>query len=140
MIEKQSQRPIITDFGVAKVLRDGDEDDSIARGTPLYMAPEQIIGETTDGRTDIYAVGAMLFQMLVPRLPLPRFDSYDALLKHKLLNRNGFFLKNPSDLNPFLNKEIDGIVKRAMAYESENRYNNCSQFKERLEWYQQKYL
>jgi len=140
MIEKHTQRPIITDFGVAKVLHESDGDRSIARGTPLYMAPEQIIGEPTDGRTDIYAVGAMLFQMLVPRLPLPKFNSREALLKHKLLNKNNFFLKTPSDLNPFLNKEMDRIVQHAMAYEPENRHSNCSEFKKMLEMYQQSYL
>jgi serine/threonine-protein kinase len=140
MIETHSQRPIITDFGVAKVLRDADEHHSIARGTPLYMAPEQIIGEATDGRTDIYAVGTMLFQMLVPALPLPRFESHDALLRYKLLNKNGFFLKKPSDLNPFLPSEIDSIVHRAMAHDSAKRFNDCREFKESLEWCQQKYL
>jgi serine/threonine protein kinase len=140
MIEKHTQRPIITDFGVAKVLKDTDEGTSIARGTPLYMAPEQIIGEVTDGRTDIYAVGTMLFQMLVPTLPLPKFASYDDLLKHKLLNEGGFFLKKPSDLNPLLRKEMDRIIEQAIAYSPEKRYSNCSEFKKALEQYQVRYL
>jgi len=140
MIEKHTQRPIITDFGVAKMLRNADEDDAIARGTPLYMAPEQIIGEETDGRTDIYAAGTMLFQMLVPILPLPKFDSYDALLKYKLLNKNGFFLKKPSELNPFLSKDMDRIVKIATAYTPGKRYKNGCEFKEMLEQYQRRHL
>jgi serine/threonine protein kinase len=140
LIEEHTQRPIITDFGVAKVLRNADEDKSLIRGTPLYMAPEQIIGETINGRTDIFATGTMLVQMLVPRLPLPKFKSYNALLKHKLLNKNGFFLKKPSELNPYLNQEMDRIVQKAMAYEPEKRFTNCKEFKSELEWYQQKYL
>jgi serine/threonine protein kinase len=55
------------------------------------MAPEQIIGETKGSCTDIYSIGTMLFQMIVPALPLPKFDSSDAILKFKLLNKNGFF-------------------------------------------------
>ena len=140
LIEQHSHRPIITDFGVAKVLQEENEDHSMVRGTPLYMAPEQIIGETKGSPTDIYAVGTMLFQMMVPTLPLPKFESSDAILKYKLLNKNGFFLKNPSELNPFLNKEMDKIVKRAIAYKAENRYDNCKEFKSKLEWYRQKYL
>jgi serine/threonine-protein kinase len=140
MIETHCQRPIITDFGVAKVLRAADEDHSITRGTPLYMAPEQIIGEATDGRADIYAVGTMLFQLLVPALPLPRFESHDALLRHKLMNKKGFFQKKPSDLNPLLRGEIDAIVQQAMAYDPAKRFNDCREFKKRLEWYQQQYL
>ena len=140
LIEKHNQRPIIMDFGVAKVLREENEDHSLIRGTPLYMAPEQIIGETKGGRTDIYAVGSLLFQMLVPELPLPKFDSADAMLKYKLLNKNGFFKKKPSELNPFLSKEMDKIVEKAITYEAENRYNDCQEFKSKLEWYSQTYL
>jgi len=140
LIEKHNQRPIIMDFGVAKVLREENEDHSLIRGTPLYMAPEQIIGETKGGRTDIYAVGSVLFQMLVPELPLPRFDSADAMLKYKLLNKNGFFKKKPSELNPFLSKELDKIVGKAITYEAEKRYNDCQEFKSKLEWYFQTYL
>jgi serine/threonine-protein kinase len=140
LIEKHSHRPIITDFGVAKVLREDKEDHSIMLGTPLYMAPEQIVGETRGARSDIYATGTMLFQMLVPELPLPKFDSSDALLKYKLLNKRGFFKEKPSELNPFLRKEMDKIVGRAIKYEADNRYNNCQEFKSELEGYHQTYL
>jgi serine/threonine-protein kinase len=140
LIEKHSHRPIITDFGVAKVLREEKEDHSMMLGTPLYMAPEQIIGETRGARSDIYAIGIMLFQMLVPKLPLPEFDSSDALLKYKLLNKRGFFKEKPSELNPFLRKEMDKIVGRAIKYEADNRYNNCQEFKSELEGYHQTYL
>ena len=140
LIEKHNQRPIIMDFGVAKVLREENEDHSMIRGTPSYMAPEQIIGETMGGRTDIYAIGSVLFQMLVPELPLPKFDSADAMLKYKLLNKNGFFKKKPSELNPFLSEEMDKIVGRAITYKPENRYTDCQEFKSKLEWYRQTYL
>jgi serine/threonine-protein kinase len=140
MIEKHTQRPIITDFGVAKVIEDATEDHSIVRGSPLYMPPEQILGETTDARSDIYAAGVMLFAMLVVKLPLPKFDSYDDLLKQKLINKSGIFLKSPSQLNPHLNKMMDAIVLKAMAYEPEKRFVNCREFKNVIEDYQKKYL
>jgi len=139
MIEKHTQRPIITDFGVASFLRNPKEENSIARGSPLYMPPEQILNESTDCRSDIYAVGTMLFEMLVPVLPIPKFDSYEVLLKQKLLNRNGIFLKKPSELNPFINMVMDKIVLKAIAYEPEKRYTNCREFKNLLEGYQRKY-
>ncbi len=140
MIEKHTQRPIITDFGVAKVIEDATEDHSIVRGSPLYMPPEQILGETTDARSDIYAAGVMLFAMLVVKLPLPKFDSYDDLLKQKLINKSEIFLKSPSQLNPHLNKMMDAIVLKAMAYEPEKRFVNCREFKNVIEDYQKKYL
>jgi serine/threonine-protein kinase len=140
MIEKHTQRPIVTDFGVAKVLRDAKEDNSVTRGSPLYMSPEQIINESIDNRSDIYAAGIMLFETLVPELPLPKFESYDELLKHKLLNENGFFLKKPSDLNPFIDKRMDHIIQSATAYESEKRFTSCREFKNALQNYQKLYL
>jgi serine/threonine protein kinase len=139
MIEKHTKRPIITDFGVAKVLSGAKEDHSITRGSPLYMPPEQIINESTDNRSDIYAAGIMLFEMLVPNLPLPKFESYEDLLKQKLLNKRGIMLKNPSELNPFLNKVMDEIVLKAIAYNPEDRFVNCYEFKNALEEYQKKY-
>ena len=140
MIEEHTQRPIITDFGVAKVLKEAKEDHSIARGSPLYMPPEQIIDDSTDERSDLYAAGIMLFEMFVPKLPLPELESYEDLLKHKLLNKRGIFLKKPSELNPFLNTMMDEIVLKAMAYEPEKRFGNCCEFKNTLEEYQKKYL
>ena len=140
MVEEHTQRPIITDFGVAKVLRDAKEDHSIARGSPLYMPPEQIIDESTDERSDLYAAGIMLFEMLVPKLPLPKFGSYEDLLKQKLLNKRGIFLKKPSEINPFLNMMMDQIVLKAIAYEPEKRFVNCCELKNTLEEYQKKYL
>ena len=100
------------------------------------MPPEQILGETTDARSDIYAAGIMLFAMLAPKLPLPKFDSYDDLLKQKLLNKRGIFLKNPSQINPHLNKVMDDIVLKAIAYEPEKRFVNCREFKNVIELYQ----
>lgn len=140
MIEKHTKRPIITDFGVARVLGASSEDHSIARGSPLYMPPEQVLNESMDERSDIYAAGILLFEMLAPQLPLPKFESYEALLELKLLSKNGIFLKSPSELNPFLSKIMDEIILTAIAYEPANRFANCSEFKKALEEYQRKYL
>ncbi|UCF95182.1 MAG: serine/threonine protein kinase [Desulfobacterales bacterium] len=140
LIEKHTRRPIITDFGVAKVLRNENKNNSLVQGTPLYMAPEQIIGPQTDGRTDIYAVGTMLFEMLAPVLPLPRFDSLESLLKRKVLNKKGIFLKRPSEVNPSLHRDMDQIVHKALNYEPDQRYANCREFSQSLQDYQSKHL
>jgi serine/threonine-protein kinase len=139
MMEKHTQRPIITDFGLAKVLQDASEDPSTTRGSPLYMPPEQIINEANDERSDIYAAGVMLFEMLVSVLPLPNFESHEDLLKHKLLNKNGFFLQKPSEINPNLDNTIDRIVHKAVVYEPEKRFRNCAEFLVALENVQKNY-
>lgn len=140
LVENHSKRPLVSDFGIARVLRGEDYGDQTAGGSPLYMAPEQIIGLNVDGRTDIYAAGIMLFQMLVPVLPLPDFDSYESLLEQKLLNKAGIFQQEPSELNPTLDKDMDKIVRKATAYEPEKRYATCQQFLKDIQWYHRRLL
>jgi serine/threonine-protein kinase len=140
LVENHSKRPLVSDFGIARVLRGEDYDDQTTGGSPLYMAPEQIIGLSVDARTDIYAAGIMLFQMLVPALPLPDFDSYESLLEQKLLNKAGIFQQEPSELNSALDKDMDKIVRRATAYEPEKRYATCQQFLKDIKWYQRRLL
>ncbi|MGD9259748.1 MAG: serine/threonine-protein kinase, partial [Desulfobacterales bacterium] len=140
LIENHTKRPLISDFGIAKVLRGEDHWGQFVRGSPLYMAPEQILGPTIDGRTDVYAVGTMLFQMLVPDLPIKKYNSHESLLEHKLLDRNGIFLKNPSELNSLLHPEMDRIVYKALAYDPDQRYPTCRDFMKELQWYERKLL
>jgi serine/threonine-protein kinase len=104
------------------------------------MAPEQIINTTVDSKTDIYATGIMLFQMLVPVLPIPRFDSHGSLLEFKLLNEGGIFLQQPSEINPVLGKDMDRIIRKATAYQPENRYLTCHEFIKDLQWYERRAL
>ena len=140
LIEKHTQRAILTDFGVAKVLRGDDSDKPIIQGTPLYMAPEQILGLELDGRADIYAVGTMFFELLVTDLPIPKFKSKVSLVKEKVLNKNGIFRKKPSELNPKLNVDMDRIVQKALAHNPDQRYGSCREFIKDLEQYRNNYL
>lgn len=140
MIEKHNQRPIITDFGVARLLRGEESGKPMIQGTPLYMAPEQILGQKLDGRADIYAMGTMLFEMIVTQLPIPKFKSKVDMLKAKVLNENGMFLKKPSELRTELNKDMDLIVQKALAKDLNQRYATCRDFIKDLEQYQDNYL
>jgi serine/threonine-protein kinase len=140
LIEKHTGRPLITDFGIARVMRGQIQEGHLTAGSPLYMAPEQIINTTVDSKTDIYATGIMLFQMLVPVLPIPRFDSHGSLLEFKLLNEGGIFLQQPSEINPVLGKDMDRIIRKATAYQPENRYLTCHEFIKDLQWYERRAL
>src|SRR5690606_22705290 len=62
-------RVVLTDFGIARALTDDAGRTQGLVGTPLYMSPEQVSGMPVDTRTDIYAVGLMLFEMLTGALP-----------------------------------------------------------------------
>jgi serine/threonine-protein kinase len=138
LIEKHTQRPLVTDFGVARVLRGEDEQHPMIQGTPIYMPPEQVLGAGIDGRSDIYAVGTMLFKLLAPDLPLPEFDSKVALLKQKLRRKEGLFVKRPSEVNPTLDAEMDRIILKATAYRPEDRYPTCQAFLDDLTAYQRR--
>ncbi|MFZ7125841.1 MAG: serine/threonine-protein kinase [Desulfobacterales bacterium] len=140
LMEKHTGRPLITDFGLAKVLRGEDDDQPMIQGTPVYMPPEQVLGREVDGRSDIYAVGTMLFKMLSPDLPFPDFDSKISLLKLKAIRKDGFFTQPPSKLNLEVNEAMDSIVLKATAYRREDRYANCREFMRALEAYQKQYL
>ena len=139
LIEGHDGRPLIADFGLAQATQKSDKAASGIGGTPLYMAPEQILKSDVDGRADIYSVATMLFEMLTPIPLFPNIDSSIELLKAKSEQKDNLFVKMPSELNPKLNKEIDRILFKALASDPENRYRTCHEFREKLEQYSEQY-
>ncbi len=140
LIEKYSKRPLISDFGTAKMINGDEIGAEMILGTPLYMPPEQVSTSEVDGRADIYAVGTLLLQTVVHQLPLPEYDSLISLLKQKQKNKQGIFQKTPSQLNTALNRDLDRIVAKALAYSPEDRFVDCAAFAKTLKWYRRRYL
>src|SRR4051794_35716011 len=107
----------LTDFGLSK--RTGTDDTRTAQlvGTVNYVAPEQIRGHEVDSRSDIYALGAVLFQMLTGRVPFPA-DSEEAKMWAHLSEPP----PRASELRPDLPRELDGTIIRAMAKDPEHRF------------------
>ncbi len=140
LIEAHTKRPIVSDFGLATTTRGSEQDSSVITGTPTYMAPEQILNDPSDGRTDIYATGVMLFEMLVSRLPLPKYSTAMELLKMRLKLKERLFQKKPSEMNPMLTREMDDIVFKAIAHDPENRYATCREFLEAIEVYRDHHI
>jgi serine/threonine-protein kinase len=135
LIETHTKRPLIADFGIATTTRAQQQDLSKIAGTPTYMASEQILNKPVDGRVDIYAVGTVLFEMLVTNLPMPRCRSMGELFQQRLHLKERFFKKKPSELNPMLHRDMDEIVFRALAHDPDKRYATCGEFREALEAY-----
>lgn len=110
--------PYLSDFGVAKfteslVSSTGRE----VIGTPAYISPEQALGEDVDHRADIYALGAMLYEMLTGERPFGKDTVIGLALQH--VNDP---VPNVLNLRPDLPGEVDVIIKTAMAKNREKRY------------------
>lgn len=131
--------PVITDFGISKMVGQSADVNPMLRGSPLYMAPEQITLAETDARTDVYAAGVLLFRLLVEKLPLAPCSSCEDLLRRKF-NGQAIFIRSPSQVNPRLNPEMDRIVAMATASDPRQRYSSCSHFLDALCGYGRKYL
>ncbi len=106
----------ITDFGIAHLESSDMTRIGSVMGTPAYMAPEQVLGEAVDARTDIYAAGVVLYQMLLGRRP---FEGGTASIMHKIVNAQ------PNLQGALLDGTLPGIVAvlgKALAKNPDDRY------------------
>src|SRR4029079_19522168 len=111
--------PKILDFGVAKVADTGSAITArgVAVGTPLYMSPEQASGEQVDGRSDVYAVGLVLFECLVGRGPFD--DARDA--NEMLLAQLSRVPPRLLGRVPGLTAELDALLAALLAKDADAR-------------------
>ena len=112
----------IADFGIARIESSAATVDGTVMGTPSYMAPEQFKGEAVDARTDIYAAGVLLFQLLTGARP---FEGSFVQLMHKALHAEAPL---PSSLRPDLPLAYDAVVRKAMAKQPAGRYASAAEF------------
>lgn len=122
-----SGEPMLTDFGIAKVLdMEGGHTltgTGIGIGTPEYMAPEQGLGREVDGRTDIYALGVVFYELITGHKPYTA-DTPMAVV----LMQSTEPIPRPSSFVEGLPVQIDDILSRAMAKKPENRYQEMNEF------------
>ena len=109
----------LVDFGIAKLTAPDDAHTSVTTrailGTPTNMAPEQILGEPVDARTDVYALGILLFQLLVGRLPFEGSDAIEIEQMHLSARR-----PHASALAPVA-PAIDDVIITALAVDRDRR-------------------
>ncbi|MGH4008792.1 MAG: serine/threonine-protein kinase [Pseudonocardiaceae bacterium] len=112
----------LSDFGITKIVSSGRSLTSTGQivGTIDYIAPEQIQGKPVDGRTDLYALGCVLYQCLTGMVPFPREEAAALMWAHVHDEPPPVTTRRP-DLPP----QIDRIVARAMAKQPEDRYATC---------------
>ena len=107
----------ITDFGIARITASSHTQTGVVKGTPYYMSPEQFSGAKVDGRSDIFSLGTMLFQLLTGTLPF--FSESPAVLMNQIMN---FPHPNPQAINPRVMPAIIPIVDKALEKNPDRRY------------------
>jgi hypothetical protein len=119
----ENEHVYLADFGLTRRLEEqgsqAGEGQSI--GTPAYIAPEQIEGNSVDGRADVYSLGCVLFECLTGHAPFPR-DSPLAVAWAHLEEEP----PSASEISPELPEAIDAVLDKAMAKEPEERYPTCT--------------
>jgi eukaryotic-like serine/threonine-protein kinase len=109
----------VTDFGIARITDSSKTKTGLVLGTPSFMSPEQIAGRRVDGRSDLYSLGVMLYQMLSGVLPF-RGDSM-AELMYKIANEEAADVRT---LRPELTAKVAHIVALALSKKPEVRYQD----------------
>ena len=122
-------RPLLLDFGIARDLtRDAATVTDSFQGSPAYAAPEQILGETIDARTDVYGLGVTLYQALTGAVPF-QGPGVEAIF-HKVLTE---LPVPPRRLAPGISADVETVVLKAMEKRPGARYASASAFAEDLE-------
>src|SRR5689334_4866114 len=121
----------ITDFGTAKILQFGTmQQTSHVMGTPSYMSPEQVKGRAVDGRSDIFSLGVMLYEMVTGEKPFPGQNITTVI--YKIVNEEPV---PPRQIDPSIHPGISAVVMKALAKEPEQRYQTCREMLEDLRNY-----
>lgn len=128
----ESGQPMLSDFGILKLI-ELDETQGITGtgksvGTPAYMSPEQIRGKEIDGRTDIYSLGVVFFELVTGRKPYNATTPIEVSLQHlhdPIPKARQFIRDLPAD--------VEQIVMRSMAKNPEDRYASMNAFAQGLE-------
>ncbi|HXG34190.1 MAG TPA: serine/threonine-protein kinase [Bryobacteraceae bacterium] len=119
----------ITDFGIARdaASRDLTHAGTVV-GTPSYMSPEQVEGRSADGRSDQFSLAVIAYEMLTGEKPFAR-EPLPALL-YQIAHEEP---APPQHINPTLGRQVEAVLRKALAKRPEDRYETCTAFVRALE-------
>lgn len=115
----------IVDFGLAAAASQGASRltrSGLVIGTPIYMAPEQIEGGEIDGRTDIYSLGVLMYEMFTGTVPFEGENAMATLFKH--LHGEA---QRPREREPEMDEALEAIILKAMARDPANRFQDTAE-------------
>jgi serine/threonine-protein kinase len=110
----------ITDLGIARISTTSKTQTGIVKGTPFYMSPEQFSGDKVDGKSDIFSLGVMMFQLLTGELP------FSASSPAELMNYiDNVQHPNPRKFNPKIIRPLVTVMDKAMEKDKKLRYQSA---------------
>lgn len=120
----------LTDFGIARVIDSGEGTRTRGHmiGTLRYMSPEQVQGHSVDARTDLYAAGVVLYQLLTGVRPFE--EESDYAVSQQIVNLDP---EPPSVHNPRVPPALDAVVLKALAKLPQDRYDHAHAFRDALD-------
>ncbi len=127
MYDPESDTPKVTDFGIARITDSSRTKTGMVLGTPSFMSPEQLAGKKISGSSDLFSLGATLYQLASGKLPFEG-DSM-AQLMYRIAN------EAPTDIRsikPNLPECLVLVINKMLAKQIESRYDNGAQIAEQL--------
>ena len=117
----------VTDFGIARITSSSKTKTGVIMGTPSYMSPEQVSGKKVDGRSDIFSLGVVLFEMLCGEKPFTGDDM--TSLMYMIAKERQPSIKS---LNPKVPGVVEKVIDKALEKEVNKRYQKAGQVAEHL--------
>jgi serine/threonine-protein kinase len=129
LLERGTNRALVTDFGIAGAVSAGDAGDlNYIRGTAHFLSPEQATGQPTDGRSDIYSLGVVGYYVLTGRLPFDGATTVQVMAAH-IAGR----LKPMHGFAPHVPRKLAGAVERCIEKDRERRWQTGEAFAEAVD-------
>jgi predicted Ser/Thr protein kinase len=120
----------VTDFGIAKMMSMGMTQAGQILGTPNYMSPEQVKGRSVDGRSDIFALGVILYELVTGEKPFGGQNITTVI--YKIINENPI---PPRELDSTIHPGLSFVISKALAKTPEDRFQTCRELAEALKNY-----
>ncbi|MGC8764250.1 MAG: serine/threonine-protein kinase, partial [Acidobacteriota bacterium] len=130
IVQTPDGRVKLMDFGIAKVPTSELTREGQFLGTPAYMSPEQVMGRPVDGRSDLFSLGTVLYELFCAKKPFPGDDI--STVTFRIAREEP---TPPLELNPALPPEVDQILRHLLEKDPERRYLSATELREDIDAY-----